>query len=119
MQTGLVRLSQQELLGWPRDRRVSACGCCVRVVHVCPAGDEVTYDYRFASDDKLRCNCGASTCRGFVNAPSTGPESPKRRAGGAGVLLLPRGEVEILRGEAAAAALAGMAFPAMQQLPHM
>lgn len=102
---------------------IDVCGhvaaACVWCMYVCPAGDEVTYDYRFASDDKLRCNCGASTCRGFVNAPSTGPESPKRRAGGAGVLLLPRGEVEILRGEAAAAALAGMAFPAMQQLPQM
>lgn len=31
-------------------------------------GDELTYDYRFSSDsERLRCNCGAETCRGWVN----------------------------------------------------
>ena len=33
-----------------------------------PAGVELTYDYRFNSEDeKLVCNCGARNCRGFVN----------------------------------------------------
>ena len=32
------------------------------------AGEELTYDYRFHSDDeRLPCNCGAALCRGFVN----------------------------------------------------
>ena len=32
-------------------------------------GEELTYDYRFAGDEQLRCNCGAPGCRGFVNEP--------------------------------------------------
>eukprot|EP00958_Prasinococcus_capsulatus_P005150 scaffold497_cov368-Prasinococcus_capsulatus_cf.AAC.14 len=33
-----------------------------------PAGVELTYDYRFKSEDeKLVCNCGARNCRGYVN----------------------------------------------------
>lgn len=79
-------------------------------------GDEITYDYRFASEQKLRCNCGAATCRGFVNAPSAGIDTPRRLAGAA-ALLLPRHEVEILRGmEAVAAAAAAAAFPAKKHL---
>lgn len=31
------------------------------------AGEELTYDYRFSSDEDLQCNCGAATCRGTVN----------------------------------------------------
>ncbi|KAI8470341.1 MAG: putative SET-domain transcriptional regulator [Monoraphidium minutum] len=34
------------------------------------AGEELTYDYRFAGEEKLPCNCGAPTCRGMVNAPA-------------------------------------------------
>ena len=31
-------------------------------------GEEVTYDYKFPiEDDKLRCYCGASRCRGTMN----------------------------------------------------
>lgn len=89
---------------------------CGWAVHCCLAGDEVTYDYRFASEQKLRCNCGAATCRGFVNAPSTGIDTPRRLACAAG-MLLPRHEVEILRGtQAVAAAAAAAAFPAKKHL---
>ncbi len=42
--------------------------------------DELTYDYRFNGDEKLPCNCGAATCRGFVNV----------RDEDDGVLLVPR-----------------------------
>jgi hypothetical protein len=84
---------------------------------VCGSGDEITYDYRFNSDDKLRCNCGAPTCRGYVNAPSKGDDSPKRRAAGAAGKLVPLSEVEFLTGqEAVAAAVAATAFPSKQQL---
>jgi hypothetical protein len=39
------------------------------------AGEELTYDYRFHSDDeRLPCNCGAALCRGFVNIPLTAAE---------------------------------------------
>ncbi|CAI7864652.1 unnamed protein product [Closterium sp. NIES-54] len=32
------------------------------------AGEELTYDYRFDSqDEQLACNCGSSGCRGVVN----------------------------------------------------
>lgn len=32
------------------------------------AGDEVMYDYKFPiEDDKVRCFCGAPTCRGYMN----------------------------------------------------
>lgn len=41
------------------------------------AGAELCYDYRFAGDQRLPCNCGADTCRGFVNEPrSAGGEGP-------------------------------------------
>ena len=30
-------------------------------------GEELTYDYRFAGDEKLPCNCGTARCRGQVN----------------------------------------------------
>lgn len=30
-------------------------------------GEELTYDYRFGSSEKLPCNCGCARCRGFVN----------------------------------------------------
>eukprot|EP00775_Hariotina_reticulata_P004536 gene4536-4788_t len=60
-------------------------------------GEELTYDYRFAGDEKLRCNCGASSCRGWVNYPHS-CDSPQQ-----GVLTLPRQEVmRIAAGLAAA-----------------
>jgi histone-lysine N-methyltransferase SETD1 len=32
------------------------------------AGEEVTYDYKFEyEEDKLRCLCGAKSCRGSMN----------------------------------------------------
>lgn len=31
------------------------------------AGEELTYDYRFSSDEDLQCNCGSASCRGTVN----------------------------------------------------
>mmetsp|Transcript_8916 Transcript_8916/g.22597 ORF Transcript_8916/g.22597 Transcript_8916/m.22597 type:complete len:151 (-) Transcript_8916:144-596(-) len=30
-------------------------------------GEELTYDYRYGSSEKLPCNCGAPRCRGIVN----------------------------------------------------
>jgi len=63
------------------DQRCVAC--CV--VAVC-VGEEVTYDYRFAGEEKLRCNCGAPSCRGWVNMPSS-IESPRRPADGSMVVL--------------------------------
>ncbi|GAX81946.1 hypothetical protein CEUSTIGMA_g9374.t1 [Chlamydomonas eustigma] len=33
------------------------------------AGEELTYDYRFNGKEKLPCNCGTASCRGFVNVP--------------------------------------------------
>jgi len=31
------------------------------------AGEELTYDYRFSGEEQLRCNCGSTRCRGYVN----------------------------------------------------
>jgi hypothetical protein len=73
-------------------------GCCVCVML---SGVEATYDYRFNGDDQLRCNCGAPTCRGWVNLPK---EEQIRKSAEDNVLLLPREEVVFLRGVAAAAA---------------
>lgn len=56
----------------------------------------MTYDYRFAGDEKLRCNCGAPTCRGWVNMP-TG-DSPYKRADGS--MYLPCRELVGVRGHA-------------------
>ncbi len=36
--------------------------------------EELTYDYRFSSSVELPCNCGADTCRVFVNWPGSGRE---------------------------------------------
>jgi hypothetical protein len=39
------------------------------------AGVEISYDYRFASEsERLPCNCGAATCRGFVNVDADGDD---------------------------------------------
>ena len=33
-------------------------------------GEELTVDYRFDKDiGKVRCRCGAKTCRGVINLP--------------------------------------------------
>jgi hypothetical protein len=53
----------------------SLCGPCTNS----RPGEELTYDYRFAGEEKLRCNCGAATCRGWVNKP--GACSPRRPDG--------------------------------------
>ncbi|KIY93188.1 trithorax-like protein, histone-lysine N-methyltransferase [Monoraphidium neglectum] len=42
-------------------------------------GEELTYDYRFAGEEKLPCNCGAPTCRGMVNAPGDDEGAPAVR----------------------------------------
>ncbi|CAL8470279.1 g9821 [Coccomyxa elongata] len=39
------------------------------------AGEELTYDYRFSGEEQLPCNCGAPTCRGFVNLPKASADS--------------------------------------------
>jgi hypothetical protein len=73
------------------------------------AGEELTYDYRFAGQEKLRCNCGAPSCRGWVNAPASSDLQAPRPDGS---LMLPRSEVEFLTGAAAAAAVAAHAAAA-------
>ena len=47
-----------------------------------PENAELTYDYRFAGEAKLPCNCGAAACCGFVN-------EPRSLAGGDRQLRLP------------------------------
>jgi SET domain-containing protein len=53
-----------------------------------PAGVEISYDYRFASEsERLPCNCGAACCRGFVNVDAgdgdgDGEEEAGAAAGG-------------------------------------
>lgn len=54
------------------------------------AGAELTYDYRFAGEARLPCNCGAPMCRGFVN-------EPRSLAGGDGKLRLPTAALRPLR----------------------
>ncbi|KAK9830592.1 hypothetical protein WJX81_002721 [Elliptochloris bilobata] len=39
------------------------------------AGEELTYDYRFSGEEMLPCHCGASRCRGTVNAPAAADEA--------------------------------------------
>ncbi len=46
-----------------KDRNCKLRNACMQ------AGEELTYDYRFNGEEKLPCNCGAASCRGFVNAP--------------------------------------------------
>lgn len=41
------------------------------------SGIELTYDYRFQGEQKLRCNCGAATCRGWVNEVDQGAAGPR------------------------------------------
>ena len=48
-----------------------------------PAGEELTYDYRFSGQEQLTCNCGAAGCRGMVN------EKPPQRG-----TLVPRAQVK-------------------------
>ena len=38
------------------------------------AGEELTYDYRFQSNELLTCNCGAQGCRGWVNVAGKASE---------------------------------------------
>lgn len=59
-----------------------------------PAGEELTYDYRFSGDEKLPCNCGARLCRGFVNVPEEHEHD-------AGVLVVPRSQLTWVSGPAA------------------
>jgi hypothetical protein len=58
-------------------------------------GEELTYDYRFAGEEKLRCNCGAPNCRGWVNTPGS-HQSPARGADGS--IWAPRRELEAVPG---------------------
>ena len=52
------------------------------------AGEELCYDYRFAGEQRLPCNCGAASCRRFVNEPrgSSG-------GGGGGLLRVPEADL--------------------------
>ena len=57
------------------------------------AGEELCYDYRFAGDQRLPCNCGAPSCRGFVN-------EARGRSGtvSMGVFRLPESELRPIKG---------------------
>jgi hypothetical protein len=80
------------------------------------AGEEMTYDYRFAGDEKLRCNCGAASCRGWVNAPGSS-DSPHKRPDGS--TYLPRRELAVVKelaGGGAAASFGSDAPAAVQRL---
>jgi SET domain-containing protein len=49
-------------------RAGSGARVCVVAVAAIGAGDEITYDYKFAEEgDPIPCNCGAATCRGKLN----------------------------------------------------
>ena len=43
-----------------------------------PAGEELTYDYQFSSDEDRPCLCGAELCRGFLRA-ETKEDARKRK----------------------------------------
>jgi hypothetical protein len=70
----------------------------------------MTYDYRFAGDEKLRCNCGAASCRGWVNAPGSS-DSPHKRPDGSA--YLPRRELAAVKEVAAGSS--GVDAPAAVQ----
>ncbi|GJP37269.1 hypothetical protein CLOM_g21700, partial [Closterium sp. NIES-68] len=61
------------------------------------AGEELTYDYRFDSqDEQLACNCGSSACRGVVNILKDGDDD----ADGDVAVWAPRSELEPWRPQA-------------------
>lgn len=64
------------------------------------AGEELSYDYRFAGEEQLRCNCGAAACRGMVNQP------PRRIPG---VVALPDVPITVPAAEVRAATAAEQA----------
>jgi hypothetical protein len=70
----------------------------------------MTYDYRFAGDEKLRCNCGAASCRGWVNAPGSS-DSPHKRPDGSA--YLPRRELAAVKEVAGGSS--GVDVPAAMQ----
>ncbi|WIA30589.1 hypothetical protein OEZ86_000671 [Tetradesmus obliquus] len=76
------------------------------------AGEEMTYDYRFAGDEKLRCNCGAASCRGWVNAPGSS-DSPHKRPDGSA--YLPRRELAAVKEKELRGAASGCGAPAAVQ----
>jgi len=63
-------------------------------------GEELSYDYRYDGAEKRRCNCGAASCRGWVNSKVAG--SPRRPADGS-MWVLAR-ELERVQPAAAAGA---------------
>ena len=56
------------------------------------AHTELTYDYRFAGEEKLHCNCGAANCRGMVNEPERVQGPP--RLGADGSMLVERSKLK-------------------------
>lgn len=83
------------------------------VVLCCVAGEELTYDYRFTGEEKLRCNCGAPSCHGWVNKPSSF-DSPRRPTNGS--LWVPANQLERLT-DAAALAAEAPGPPSRKKLP--
>ncbi|KAL0042492.1 hypothetical protein WJX79_001550 [Trebouxia sp. C0005] len=56
----------------PEDMVIEYAGEMVPHVVICakqaiPVSEELTYDYRFSGKERLPCNCGATSCRGYVN----------------------------------------------------
>lgn len=55
-----VRRKNQQLL--IKSRYCKPCFCVTILKYA-------TSIYRFSGKEQLRCNCGATNCRGYVNAP--------------------------------------------------
>ena len=56
-------------------------------------GEELSYDYRFSSEhEKMPCNCGTRSCRGFVNVPSDGFDDDALKARASAVIRAPRSQ---------------------------
>jgi len=45
-----------------------------------PRAEELCYDYRFAGEERLPCNCGAAACRGWVNIDAAPGEAEEEAA---------------------------------------
>lgn len=57
-------------------------GAWARIVALQPikAGDEITYHYAFSQEVAERCNCGASSCEGWIVDPDEMPQLMERLA---------------------------------------
>lgn len=46
-------------------------------------GEEITYDYQFATTEETECLCGAATCRGFLSTQVARARRKEREAAAA------------------------------------